>query len=175
MFAEAFRADALEAVTGRRMDIVQSNISSSSTGVIRGIHYALKPPGQAKYVSCVAGKIWDVVVDIRTDSRTFGYWEAFELSSDNRKSLFISEGLGHGFMAMEDSTVLYGCSSVFNPDNEYAVNPYDTDLGIDWPTIRGNTGDVIRTLSDKDAEAVSLADAQSRKLLPNGRNYRNNS
>ncbi|HTU08162.1 MAG TPA: dTDP-4-dehydrorhamnose 3,5-epimerase family protein, partial [Trebonia sp.] len=99
-FLETFRGEEFAADLGYRLDVAQVNCSVSRRGVIRGIHYADVPPGQAKYVSCVSGAIVDVVVDLRTGSPGFGKWEAVRLDSENRRSLFLAEGLGHGFMAV---------------------------------------------------------------------------
>ena len=111
-FAEQFRGAEFAADLGYRLDIAQVNCSVSQRGVIRGIHYADVPPGQAKYVSCLAGAGLDVIVDIRVGSPTFGEWEAVRLDATSRRSVFISEGLGHAFMALtDDATLLYLCST----------------------------------------------------------------
>jgi dTDP-4-dehydrorhamnose 3,5-epimerase len=114
VFLEAFRGAEFAADLGYRLDVAQVNCSVSRRGVIRGIHYADVPPGQAKYVTCVAGAILDVVVDLRAGSPTFGSWEAVRLDDEGRKALFLAEGLGHGFQALSDSaTVLYLCSTPY--------------------------------------------------------------
>ena len=99
--------------------------------MIRGIHYADVPPGQAKYVTCVAGAILDVVVDLRAGSPTFGTWETVRLDDKDRRALFLAEGLGHGFQALSDSaTVLYLCSTPYAAGREHGVNPMDPAIGI---------------------------------------------
>lgn len=160
-FLEAFKASSLEVVTGRRFHLRQSNISVSRSGTVRGIHSAQVPPGQAKYVQCVRGAILDVVVDIRVGSPTFGQWEAVRLDDEKREALFISEGLGHGFCALTpEVTVDYLCSEPYAPSREFGIHPLDPALGIPWPT------DVEIVLSDKDAAAPTLAEAEAQGLLP---------
>jgi dTDP-4-dehydrorhamnose 3,5-epimerase len=160
-FLESFRNADVLAVAGYPMDVAQVNCSVSRRGALRGIHFADVPPGQAKYVSCVRGAILDVVVDLRTGSPRFGSWEAIRLDDRERRSVFISEGLGHGFMALTDEcTVLYQCSTPYAPDREHGVHPLDPAIGITWPT------DVEPILSPKDAAAPTLSQAQATGLLP---------
>ncbi len=101
-FLEGFRGDELAADVGYRLDVAQANWSVSHRGVVRGVDFAEVPPGQAKYVSCARGAMIDVVVDIRVGSPQFGRWEAVRLDDENRRSVFIAEGLGHAFMALTD-------------------------------------------------------------------------
>jgi dTDP-4-dehydrorhamnose 3,5-epimerase len=160
-FLELFRADELYGVLGYRMEIAQANCSVSRQGVIRGIHFADVPPGQAKYVSCVSGAILDVVVDLRAGSPGYGRWEALQLDDENRRSVLVSEGLGHAFMALsETATAVYLCSTPYAPGREHGVHPLDPALGIAWPAGRDPV------LSDKDAAAPSLAEANEAGLLP---------
>src|SRR5215469_13905553 len=163
-FLEAFRGEEFAADLGYRLDIAQVNCSVSQRGVIRGIHYADVPPGQAKYVTCVRGAILDVVVDLRVGSESFGAWESVRLDDAEHRSLFIAEGLGHGFMALtDDATVLYLCSTGYAPGREHGVNPLDRGLGIEWP-LDGPDAEPI--LSAKDAEAPTLSEAEEAGLLP---------
>jgi len=160
-FLELFRGDELFGVLGYRMEIAQANCSVSRQGVIRGVHFADVPPGQAKYVSCVSGAILDVVVDLRVGSPGYGRWEALRLDDQSRRSVLVSEGLGHAFMALsETATAVYLCSTPYAPGREHGVHPLDPALGIAWP---GGTEPV---LSDKDAAAPSLAEANAAGLLP---------
>jgi len=160
-FLELFRADQLSGVLGYRMEIAQANCSVSRRGVIRGIHFADVPPGQAKYVSCVSGAILDVVVDLRAGSPSYGRWEAVRLDDDNRRSVLVSEGLGHAFMVLSEmATAVYLCSTPYAPGREHGVHPLDPALGIVWPA--GSEP----VLSDKDAAAPSLAEANQAGLLP---------
>jgi dTDP-4-dehydrorhamnose 3,5-epimerase len=164
-FLEAFRGEEFAADLGYRLEVAQVNCSVSRRGVIRGIHYADVPPGQAKYVSCARGAILDVVVDLRVGSPSFGAWEAIRLDDAERRAVFISEGLGHGFMALtDDATVMYLCSTGYAPGREHGLNPLDRGLGIEWPLDSLDGADPI--LSAKDAEAPSLSEAEAAGLLP---------
>ncbi len=160
-FLEWFRADEISADLGHRMDVAQANCSVSHRGVIRGIHFADVPPGQAKYVMCVSGAVLDVVVNLRVGSPSFGRWEAVRLDDQTRRTLYISEGLGHAFMALSDqATVLYLCSTPYAPGREHGIHPLDPAIGIAWPA------EVKVVLSGKDAEAPVLEVAQRAGLLP---------
>ena len=160
-FLEQFRAAEVAGVAGYWPETAQANCSVSRRGVIRGIHFSDVPPGQAKYVSCVAGAILDVVVDIRVGSPDFGRWEAVRLDDAGRRSLFIGEGLGHAFTALSDeATVLYLCSTPYAPGREHGVNPLDPAIGIEWPA------GVEPILSGKDADAPTLNEARVAGLLP---------
>ena len=160
-FAEAFRGAEFAADLGYRLDVAQVNCSVSRRGVIRGIHYADVPPGQAKYVTCVAGAILDVVVDLRAGSPSFGKWEAVQLDARTRRAVFIAEGLGHAFMALtDDATALYLCSTPYAPGREHGVDPRDPAIGIAWPL------DTEPVLSEKDAAAPTLDEALRAGLLP---------
>ncbi len=162
-FAETFRGAEFAADLGYRLDVAQVNCSVSRRGVVRGIHYADVPPGQAKYVTCVAGAILDVVVDLRADSPTFGKWEAVTLEAGARRAVFIGEGLGHAFMALSDgATALYLCSTPYAPGREHGVHPLDPAVGIAWPS----GGGLEPVLSDKDATAPTLEEALRAGQLP---------
>jgi dTDP-4-dehydrorhamnose 3,5-epimerase len=160
MFAEWYRADHLAGAVGRPLDLAQANVSVSRRGVVRGIHFSDVPPGQAKYVTCVRGEIFDVVVDLRIGSPTLGCWEAVRLDDNDRAALYLSEGLGHGFCAVSDeATVVYLSSTTYDPDRERAIHPFDPELGVRWP----ETG---RQLSERDATAPGYAEMRDRGLLP---------
>ena len=129
---------------------------------MRGVHFADVPPGQAKYITCTTGRVLDVVVDIRIGSPTFGSWTSVLLDDSDRRAVYLSEGLGHAFAALEDnSTVMYLCSEGYSPTREHGVNPMDGDLNIDWGLAR----DEIE-LSEKDTVAPSFAAAAENGLLP---------
>ena len=146
---------------GHEFTLQQMNISVSRVGTVRGVHFALVPPGQAKYVQCFAGRILDVVVDIRVGSPTFGQWDAVELDDENRAGLYIAEGLGHAFCALSDSaTVGYLCSTPYSPGREFGIHPLDPALALPWPDGAGSV------LSEKDAAAPTLAEAAASGLLP---------
>jgi dTDP-4-dehydrorhamnose 3,5-epimerase len=163
-FTEAFRGAEFAADLGYRLEVAQSNCSVSRRGVIRGVHYADVPPGQAKYVTCVAGAGLDVIVDVRVGSPTFGKWEAVQLDGTSRCAVFLSEGLGHAFMALSDqATLLYLCSTPYAPGREHGVHPLDPALGIAWPLDEAGG---IPLLSPKDAAAPALEDALHAAQLP---------
>jgi dTDP-4-dehydrorhamnose 3,5-epimerase len=149
-FREWFKAGDINNVTGQTFNVKQANVSYSDKGVLRGIHYSRAREGQGKWITCVTGSIWDVVVDVRPASPTYGKWVGSELSSKQGDSIFISEGLGHGFIALEDNTqIVYLLTSPYSPEQEFGINPLDPDLAINWPIQN-------MLLSEKDALAPSL-------------------
>lgn len=159
-FLEWYRFDALAAAVGHPLDLAQANLSTSARGVVRGVHFADVPPGQAKYVTCVSGSVLDVVVDIRVGSPTFGAWEGVLLDDEERRAVYLAEGLGHGFCALtEGATVAYLCSTTYRPGHEHGIDPLDPELGITWPAT-------VPVLSTKDADAPSLSEALAAGLLP---------
>ncbi|MEU8345388.1 dTDP-4-dehydrorhamnose 3,5-epimerase [Spirillospora sp. NPDC048832] len=160
-FHEWFRAEDLRARLGHGLNLAQANCSVSSRGVLRGVHFADVPPGQAKYITCVRGAILDVVVDLRVGSPTFAQWEPVRLDEENRSCLYVAEGIGHAFMALtDDATVVYLCSEPYAPGREHGVHPLDPDLAIQWPS------DIAPVLSGKDAQAPTLMEARESGLLP---------
>ena len=161
VFLESFKESTFHEAIGHGFDLKQMNISVSTAGTVRGIHFADVPPGQAKYVQCFDGRILDIVVDIRVGSPTFGQWQAVELDSESRQGLYIAEGLGHGFCALTESvTVGYLCSEQYAPTREHGVHPLDADLALPWPQGPNSV------LSPKDEAAPSFAQAQADGLLP---------
>jgi dTDP-4-dehydrorhamnose 3,5-epimerase len=149
-FLEWYRFDRLAEAVGHPLELAQANLSVSARGVVRGVHYADVPPGQAKYVTCVRGAVLDVVVDLRRGSPTFGRWEPVHLDDVDRRAVYLAEGLGHGFCVLtDDATLTYLCSSTYNPAAEHAVHPLDPALGIDWPAD-------APILSARDAAAPAL-------------------
>jgi dTDP-4-dehydrorhamnose 3,5-epimerase len=166
-FLEWFRADRFEEQTGHPFTLAQANCSVSAAGSIRGIHFAELPPSQAKYVTCLAGAILDVVIDIRIDSPTYGCWESASLDDVNRRAVYVSEGLAHAFMALADNTVVsYLCSAPYAPGREHGIHPFDETLGIEWPTA-GRDGQPLKPLlSPKDEAAPSLEEVRAAGLLP---------
>jgi dTDP-4-dehydrorhamnose 3,5-epimerase len=148
--------------TGRSFGIEQANVSLSSKGTLRGIHYSIAPRGQAKWVTCVSGAIKDVIVDIRPNSPTFGKWVDVELRGDDGKAVLISEGLGHGFIALEDNTaVAYLVSTPFSPGHEFEISPLDEKIAINW----GMHSSEFK-ISDKDMKAPTLAERLREGKLP---------
>jgi dTDP-4-dehydrorhamnose 3,5-epimerase len=161
VFLEWFKDDVFTAAVGHRLDLKQANISVSSRGTMRGIHFADVPPGQAKYVTCARGAALDVVVDIRVGSPTFGSWDSVLLDTTDRRAIYLGEGLGHVFLALTDDVVIsYLCSEGFNPGREHGIHPLDPAIGIEWPP------EVEPLLSPKDAAAPTLAEAEAAGLLP---------
>jgi dTDP-4-dehydrorhamnose 3,5-epimerase len=161
VFVELFRSEPFTHAVGHELPLAQANCSVSRQGVVRGIHFAQVPPGQAKYVTCVSGAILDVVVDLRIGSPTFGGHVVVRLDAAERKAVYVPAGLGHGFVALSDeTTVMYLCAQPYNPGREHAVNPLDPVLALPWPA------DLELVLSAKDRAAPTLAEAQAAGLLP---------
>ena len=160
-FTEWYRADVLAKATGFGLTLAQSNHSVSARGVLRGVHFALVPPGQAKYVYCPAGRVLDVIVDIRVGSPTFGVHDSVVLDSDEPRAVYLAEGLGHAFVSLaESSSVTYLVSTGYSPGREFGVHPFDPELGLPWPD------DVDYQLSAKDQAAPTLAEAREQGQLP---------
>ena len=161
VFFESFRGDRLAAAIGHRLDIIQTNVSVSSRGTVRGVHFADLPPSQAKYVTALSGSFIDFVIDIRVGSPTFGQWDSVLLDTIDRRAVYLAEGLGHAICSLaDDSTVMYLCSATYNPLREHAINPLDPELGLAVPE------GLTPVLSAKDAAAPSLSEAAAQGLLP---------
>jgi len=159
-FYQSFRDEDFKSQIGRNFAIKQTNTSSSSKGSVRGIHYALVPPSQAKLVQCQRGSIKDYVIDIRVGSPTFGKFEEIELNENSASAVFIEEGLAHAFVALENQTVVtYYVTEKYNPDREKGINPFDKTLNVKWPEIE-------LVLSEKDKQAITLEEAKNQGLLP---------
>jgi len=159
-FYESFKDEDFKSQIGRNFSIKQTNTSSSSKGSVRGIHYALVPPSQAKLVQCQRGSIKDYVIDIRVGSPTFGQFEEIELNENSASAVFIEEGLAHAFVALENQTVVtYYVTEKYNPDREKGINPFDKTLNVKWPEIE-------LVLSEKDKQAITLEEAKDQGLLP---------
>ncbi|KQM84154.1 dTDP-4-dehydrorhamnose 3,5-epimerase family protein [Agromyces sp. Leaf222] len=162
VFLEWFRADHLEQAIGRRFPIAQSNTSVSKRGVVRGIHFADIAPSQAKYVTATRGAVLDFVIDIRVGSPTYGQWDSVLLDDVDRRAIFISEGLGHCFVALsDDATVSYLVSAPFNAEREHGINPLDPAIALEFPAEAGTP-----LLSPKDEVAPGLEEAAAAGLLP---------
>lgn len=167
VFLEWFQADRFRDAVGHTLELAQANCSVSAQGVVRGIHYSDVPPGQAKYVTCAAGAVLDVVVDLRIGSSTFGQWDARVLDDVERRGIYLGEGLGHAFMALADrSTVVYLCSTPYAPGREHGVHPLDPDIAIHWPDQGRDGSSLLPQLSAKDAAAPSLSTAAGNDVLP---------
>ena len=161
MFFEWLTDRSFTEFAGHRLGVRQANCSVSAAGVLRGLHFAQLPPSQAKYVTCLTGSVFDVVVDIRVGSPTFGRWDAVTLDAHSPKTVYLSEGLAHGFLALQDdSTVMYLCSTEYNSQREHPIAATDPALAIDWPS-----GHEL-VLSDRDAAAPTLDVVRAAGLLP---------
>lgn len=162
VFLEWYRFDKLSEVTGHPIVLRQANTSVSKKGVVRGIHFADFPIGQAKYVTCPAGAVLDYIIDIRVGSPTFGQYDTVLLDGVDRRAVYISEGLGHAFVALtDDAVVSYLVTDTYNPTGEHGVNPLDEQVNLTFPPEAGDP-----LLSPKDLEAPSLAEAEALGLLP---------
>lgn len=161
LFVAPFQEPAFLKAVGHPLRVAQTNHSVSRKGTIRGIHFADTPPGQAKYVYCPRGSLLDVIVDLRVGSPTFGRWDTVRLDATGFHCVYLAEGLGHGFIALEDDTAMaYLCSTSYNPAAEHGITPLDPELGLPWP------GDLEPVLSEKDSSAPTLAEAERAGLLP---------
>ncbi|MGV8881077.1 MAG: dTDP-4-dehydrorhamnose 3,5-epimerase family protein [Rhodoglobus sp.] len=161
-FLETYRHEQMQEAAGHPLDLRQANMSISAKAVARGIHYALVPPGQAKYVSAPRGAFIDFIVDIRVGSPTFGQWDSVVIDDVDRKAVYLAEGLGHAIVALsDDATVTYLCSEVYNPERELSLNLLDPEIGLTFPF----DSDTL-IVSPRDVEAPTLAEAASLGLLP---------
>lgn len=154
-FFESFNEAKFREATGFTGQFVQDNHSVSHKGVLRGLHYQLPPHAQGKLVRVVAGAAFDVAVDIREGSSTFGKWAAVELSAENRKQFWIPAGFAHGFLALEDGTqFLYKTTDFWHAASERSIRWDDPEIGIKWPL------DGAPVVSSKDAGADGIAEAK---------------
>lgn len=155
-FFESYNARTFAAATGLRPDFVQDNHSKSRRGVLRGLHYQLPPQAQGKLVRVVQGEVFDVAVDIRRTSPTFGRWVGAVLSSENQLQLWIPPGFAHGFLTLsETAEFLYKTTDFYTPAAERCILWNDPQIGIDWPLAGASP-----SLSDKDLQGVALARAE---------------
>ncbi len=153
-FYESFNREALEAALGRSLDFVQDNHSVSARHVLRGIHYQLPNP-QGKLVRVVRGEVFDVAVDLRRGSPTFGRWASEVLSAENKRQLWIPEGFAHGFLVLSDEAeFLYKVTDYYAPEHERCIRWDDAALEIAWPSVGGPP-----SVSAKDAQGTSFRDA----------------
>ncbi len=153
-FYESFNQNKFEDAVKRKINFVQDNHSKSVKGVLRGLHYQLTPKAQGKLVRVIQGEVFDVAVDLRQSSPTFGNWVGEILSADNKKQIWIPEGFAHGFLTLSDTAeFLYKTTDFYSPEHEQAIMWNDETIGIDWPTK-----DV--SLSSKDNAALSFKEAK---------------
>ena len=154
-FFESFNQKKFEQATGLSPTFVQDNHSKSTKGVLRGLHYQLPPKAQGKLVRVIQGEVFDVAVDIRKNSPTFGQWVGEYLTADNKKQLWVPVGFAHGFITLSEmAEVLYKTSDYYDPELERCIRWDDPDIGINW------VNDVVPILSTKDARALRFKDAE---------------
>ena len=155
-FFESFNQKIFEEAVGRPVTFVQDNHSKSSKGVLRGLHYQLPPHAQGKLVRCVVGEVFDVAVDIRKSSPTFGQWVGVNLSAENKRQLWIPEGFAHGFLTLsETAEFLYKTTNYYCGASDRGIQWNDAKLAVAWPIV-----DMILTLSDKDQRQFSFKNAE---------------
>ncbi|WP_404455280.1 dTDP-4-dehydrorhamnose 3,5-epimerase [Oceanobacillus kapialis] len=155
-FTETYNKSKLDEA-GINIDFIQDNHSfSAAKGTLRGLHYQLNPKAQTKLVRCTKGAIYDVAVDIRKNSPTFGKWFGLELTAENKKQLLVPKGFAHGFMTLtKDVEVQYKVDELYSPENDRGIMWNDPEISIEWPI------DVEPILSGKDAKAPSLSKAEN--------------
>jgi dTDP-4-dehydrorhamnose 3,5-epimerase len=154
-FMESFNRKAFDEAVGRHVEFAQDNHSRSTKGVLRGLHYQIQQT-QGKLVRVARGAVFDVAVDIRKSSPTFGEWVGVELTEDNHKQLWVPEGLAHGFLVLSESAdFLYKATDYYAPAHERAIRWNDPTLGIQWPDTGG-----LPQLSGKDAQASTIDTAE---------------
>lgn len=158
-FMESFNQKAFDEAVGAGHRFVQDNHSRSARGVLRGLHYQLAPRAQGKLVRVVRGRVFDVVVDIRRGSSSFGHWLGVELDEENPRQLWIPPGLAHGFLVLsERADFLYKTTDYYSPEHERCIRWDDPAIGIDWPLAAG--GIDAPQLSEKDRASLCLAEAE---------------
>ena len=152
-FYESFNQNKFEEAMGKKINFVQDNHSKSIKGVLRGLHYQLSPKAQGKLVRVIQGEVFDVAVDLRQSSATFGKWVGEIISADNKKQLWIPEGFAHGFLTLSDTAeFLYKTTDFYSKDHECAIRWDDETIGIDWPVKKVS-------LSSKDEDAKFFNEA----------------
>ena len=157
-FMESWNESKYNNALGEKINFKQDNHSCSSTGVLRGLHYQLEPEPQAKLVSCIRGSIFDVAVDLRQSSHTFGKWVGIELNETKKQQFWIPIGFAHGFLSLSDhSEVLYKTNGYYNKRSERSIKWDDNDIGIKWPLEKIDLNGPL--LSEKDEKASHLKDA----------------
>ncbi len=154
-FFESFNQERFEKAVGKKINFVQDNHSKSVKGVLRGLHYQLPPKAQGKLVRVIQGEVFDVAVDLRQSSATFGKWAGEILSSDNKKQLWIPEGFAHGFVTLSDTAeFLYKTTDFYSPEHEACILWNDKNINIGWPF------DFKPSLSNKDNFGKALPDSE---------------
>ncbi|MET7461276.1 dTDP-4-dehydrorhamnose 3,5-epimerase family protein [Nonomuraea sp. NPDC005501] len=162
-FASPYQEHVFAGAVGRPLfPVAQVSRNVSRRGVVRGVHYTLVPPGTAKYVYCAAGRVLDMVVDLRVGSPTFARWEAVELAADTARAVYVPPGVGHAFAALEDGSVVsYLLSREYRREHELTLSVFDEEIGLRLPSGLGPL-----VLSERDRRAPTLGEAAARGLLP---------
>lgn len=151
-FMESFNQKAFDEAVGHHVEFVQDNHSRSAKGVLRGLHYQLPPQAQGKLVRVASGSVFDVAVDVRRGSPTFGRWVGTEISADNHRQLWLPPGFAHGFLVTSESAdFLYKTTDYYAPQAERAIRWDDPDIGIEWPLV----GQPIVSIKDASASAIA--------------------
>jgi dTDP-4-dehydrorhamnose 3,5-epimerase len=154
-FYESFNQETFNQAVGRKVEFVQDNHSMSKKGVLRGLHYQLDPHAQGKLVRCVEGEVFDVAVDIRKSSVTFGQWVGVNLSAENHRQLWIPEGFAHGFVTLSERVqFVYKTTNYYAPQSERSIIWNDSEIGIEWPELDSYI------LSGKDEVGLTLSNAE---------------
>ena len=156
-FFESYNEHAFRAATGLQRPIVQDNHSKSTKNVLRGLHYQIEPRAQGKLIRVIAGAVFDVVVDIRPNSPSFGRWVAEQLSAENRRQLWIPQGMAHGFLTLSDvAEILYKTTDYYSPEHERCIAWNDPDLAIAWPL----DGELVLSAKDRAGQPWSHVRSQ---------------
>lgn len=155
-FMESYNQKVFEDAIGRKVDFVQDNHSKSSKGVLRGLHYQIQPNAQAKLVRCIVGEVFDVVVDLRKVSSTFGKWIGVNLSAENKRQLWVPEGFAHGFLTLSDTAeFLYKTTNFYDISKERGIKWNDKQININWPLSSSQI-----SLSEKDKALCGIDDTE---------------
>ena len=156
-FMESYKKTEFEQAIGKKVEFIQDNESQSSFGVLRGLHFQTGEAAQAKLVRVIHGKVWDIAVDIRKTSATFGKYVAVELSDENKRQFFISRGFAHGFLVLSETAVFtYKVDNIYSPSHERVINCMDSDLAIQWPIDES-----LLRLSEKDRLGKRLEEIEN--------------
>ena len=160
-FLESWNQNTFNKLTNSNFEFVQDNHSYSKKGVLRGLHYQIKPHGQGKLVRCIRGEVFDVIVDIRRESKTFGQWASVILSKDNKSIIWIPEGFAHGFLTLSKyAEVLYKTTKFWSKEAERTILWNDDKIKIKWPTIQKEI-----LVSEKDRSGVKLQSLEMKLLF----------
>lgn len=160
LFVEAFDGNSFARRTGNLMLLGQLNIAVVRAGTLRGIHFGDPPSRQTKYVTCAVGAVWNVAVDLRPASPTFGTWQGTLLDDRSRRAVYLDEGIGHGYLCLDDLSVLaYACSEPHIAGRSRRIHPLDPDLGIRWPAHDRDGAGINAVIGTRDSTAPAFGEA----------------